>query len=173
MNIISILFQEAAIGDYLFLIMIVVVSIIQAITQNNKKKALQGLSQENKSRNKGQTTELQEYIPETMSGYEPPVDSIFDSVEKTPGLEIDKDIYDWDDDFAEVAKAEKEEHEVIAGSINPEGKLHQNSEDQFKVDNVPKPVAANPKLRSIPGIRSGFSLRKAVIYSEILNNKYT
>lgn len=37
MNVNSIIFQSAAIGDYLFLIMIVVASIVQAITQNKKK----------------------------------------------------------------------------------------------------------------------------------------
>lgn len=42
MNINSIIFQYAAIGDYLFLIMIVVASIVQAISQNKKKESVAG-----------------------------------------------------------------------------------------------------------------------------------
>jgi len=95
MNINSIIFQSAAIGDYLFLIMIVVASIVQAITQNKKKKALQEMTQKKDFQTSTLTPEVLETIPEKMKGYDLPIDSIFDSIQKMLVPEFEEEKHTW------------------------------------------------------------------------------
>lgn len=71
MSINSIIFQYAAIGDYLFLILIIVASIIQTIAQNKKKKASQELDRNRKEQSNSQITDVLEKRPETIRGYDP------------------------------------------------------------------------------------------------------
>ena len=111
--------------------------------------------------------------PETMSGYETPLDNIFDSVERTLIPELEDGKHTWGDDYAEFE--EENENTKVTNDVS-----------FSNVETLNVPVAAkHPELRfqktatDIPAIshksqiRNGFSLRKAVIYSEILNRKYT
>ena len=174
MNLNSIIFQYAAIGDYLFLILIVVASIIQTISQNKKKKALQEVAQKKKEQNNSQTTDVMERRPETMTGYDTPIDNIFDSIEKmlVPELEDGKHI--WGDDYRETETENKNAKEVVGSSNNKEEKLNQNIEGKHTELIPHKSVTGGiPTVSYKSSIREGFSLRKAVVYSEILNRKYT
>ena len=173
MDINTILIQQAAIGDYLFLIIVVVASIIQAIVQNNKKKALQELPEDEMAQNDDQTADVFDRIPETMAGYETPVDNIFDPFGRSPVSEPDLAKYNWADDYAEDVTAKKEEEAVAESSIMSEEKSYQNTDNKFKISIPPKSVTTIPIVRYRSGIRAGFNLKKAVIYSEILNRKYT
>jgi hypothetical protein len=64
--------------DYLFLILIVVASIIQSISQNSKKKALKEITQNKNTRDNTLMPDVLEAKPETMKGYGSKIDNIFD-----------------------------------------------------------------------------------------------
>ena len=102
MNVNSILFQYASIGDYLVLIMIVVASIIQTIAQNKKKKAMQELASKEKNNTNNQSKDVIENDPEIMTSYEAPEDTILNSLEKIllPDQEVRTHI--WGDDYLEI-----------------------------------------------------------------------
>jgi len=168
----SVIFQYASIGDYIFLIMIVVVSIIQAITQNKKKRALMDQEQARPAQKNAQTFRDYEKEPETMAGYETPLDNIFDSFERVLTPEIEDEKYGWGDDYAEEVKEEKPEKEVKSTKYQTE-KLIAERVEKSPVLLTPKSTAELPVKSRKSAIREGFSLRKAVIYSEILNRKYT
>ncbi len=168
----SVIFQYAAIGDYIFLIMIVVVSIIQAITQNRKKRALLEQEQGRPVQKNAQTFRDYEKEPETMAGYETPLDNIYDSIERTLTPEIENEEYGWDDDYAEEEQEEKHEKEVKSTKYQPEKLIPERVEISPSFLTPASEVKLPVKIRKV-GIKEGFSLRKAVVYSEILNRKYS
>ena len=173
MDINSIIFQQADFGDYIFLILVVVGSIIQAFTQNQKKKALQKQAQEKNGQNEDDETEVMNRMPETMAGYDTPVGNIFDSSERTLIPEPEYGKYEWDDDFAQ---ADEKENLALVSTENPENKAETVNADiaeKYPILFPQKTVTSNPAFSHKSRIREGFSLRKAVIYSEILNRKYT
>lgn len=173
MNISSVLFQTAAIGDYLFLILVVLASIIQAIAQNNKKKVLLEQEQRRIVQNESQVSEVIGQKPETMSGYDTPVKNIFNSIQKVLIPEFEEEQYNWGDDYAEAVTAEKNVKEAAESSDNSEEKLNPDVAEKHTVLFPQKSVTDIPAISRKSLIRDGFSLRKAVIYSEILNRKYT
>jgi len=172
MNINSIIFQSAAIGDYLFLIMIVVASIVQAITQNKKKKVLQEMTQKKDFQTSTLTPEVLETIPEKMKGYDSPIDSIFDSIQKMLVPEFEEEKHTWGDDYPEP-KAAKIIDNADKSLNDPEAKLMRDNEERHMELITSKPVTEMKAIRYKSRIREGFNLRKAVVYSEILNRKYT
>ena len=173
MSINSILIQSAAIGDYLFMILIVAASIIQAISQNKKKKALSEITQEKEGQIDSSTPEVIGSKPETMKGYESPGDSIFDSIQKMliPSFEEEKHV--WGDDYPEAGEDEKIIKAPVDLSKNTEEELMHDIEERHVELITAKPVNEIQAIRYKSKIRDGFSLRKAVVYSEILNRKYT
>jgi hypothetical protein len=173
MSINSILFQSAAIGDYLFLILIVVASIIQSITQNKKKKALREITQEKDGQINSSIPEVLGSKPETMKGYETPTDSIFDSIQKmlNPSFEDEKHV--WGDDYPQTEEEKKNMKEQEDLSKNVKVELVHDIEERPTELIASKPINENQAIRYKSKIRDGFSLRKAVVYSEILNRKYT
>jgi len=173
MNINSVLFQTAAIGDYIFLILIVLASIIQAIAQNNKKKVLLEQEQRRIVQNKSQDPEVMGQKPETMSGYDAPVDNIFNSIQKVLLPEFEEEQYNWGDDYAEAVTAEKNVKEVAENSETSVKKLNPDVAEKHTMLFPQKSVSDITATSFKSGIRNGFNLRKAVIYSEILNRKYT
>jgi len=173
MNINSVLFQTAAMGDYLFLIMIVLASIIQAIIQNNKKKVLQDQEQRKIVQNRGQAPEVMGYKPERMSGYEPIADNIFDPVDHIFNFEPQDDEHNWGDDYLVSEPEEKKPEVTVESTIGSADKLTREMMEKQSAPPVQKPVKNISATSYKSGIRNGFSLRKAVIYSEILNRKYT
>ena len=173
MNVNAIIFQYAAIGDYLFLIMIAIASIIQAISQNKKKKELQEPPQKITMQTKASVPEVLETKSETMKGYEAPVHNIFDSIEQflVPGVEDEK--YNWDDDFAAAKTAEENKEGEFESTHQKEIKLNSEIAAQNSLPISQKNVSDIPIVRYKSRIRDGFNLRKAIVYSEILNRKYT
>ena len=171
MNINSVLFQTAAIGDYIFLILIVLASIIQAIAQNNKKKVLLEQEQRRIVQNKSQDPEVMGQKPETMSGYDTP--NIFNSIQKVLLPEFEEEQYNWGDDYAEAVTAEKNVKEVAESSETSVKKLNPDVAEKHTMLFPQKSVSDITATSFKSGIRNGFNLRKAVIYSEILNRKYT
>lgn len=153
----------SAFGDYIFLIIIVVASIIQAIVQKNKKEEIQKAE-----RRKQIDRELEEDEP--VEGY--PMEqeeggSLFDRMEKMllpePYVEEVK---------PEVQKtiASKKEEDALKYDI-------QNYK-MFVGENVESPKTEPEKKIVQPGkivkprLSRTFNLKKAVIYSEVLNRKY-
>ena len=169
----SVIFQYASLGDYLFLILVIIASIIQAFTQNRKKKALQDRTPKPIRTADRPYVEVLEKKPETMKGYESPLDNIFDSIERVLTPEVEEENYEWEDDNSEAVTNEK-----IA---------KQEEEDMVRLMEQKKPLTTEPFNTVVPqekdvripankyktGIRANFSLRKAVVYSEILNRKYS
>jgi len=173
MNINSVLFQTAAIGDYLFLIMIVLASIIQAIAQNRKKKVLLEKEQRRIVQNKNQVYEVMGQKPEMMSGYDTVADNVFDHVDSFLFPEHKEGQHIWGDDYPVTATAEKEPMVTLESTVSPDEKLSPDKTEKHPVL-LPQKLAKEISATSYKsGIRNGFSLRKAVIYSEILNRKYT
>jgi len=173
MNINSIIFQQAAIGDYLFLILIVIASIIQAITQNKKKKELQETAQKENMRTDTSSPEVMVTKTETMKGYEAPVHDIFDSIEQFLVPEVEDEKYNWDDDFTAAKTAEENKEVEFESAQQHEMKLNADISAQNTLPISKTNVTHIPAVRYKSRIRDGFSLRKAVVYSEILNRKYT
>jgi len=173
MNVNAIIFQYAAIGDYLFLIMIAIASIIQAIVQNKKKKELQETVPEKNMQTNTSVPEVLEAKTETMKGYEAPVHNIFDSIEQFLVPEVEDEKYNWDDDFAEAKTAEENKEDEFESARKQEMKLNSEISAQNTLPISQKNVKDIPVVRYKSRIRDGFSLRKAVVYSEILNRKYT
>jgi len=173
MNVSAIIFQHAEIGDYLFLILIVIASIIQAISQNKKKKELQEKAQKKNMQIDTSVPEVLETKTETMKGYETPVHDIFASIEQFLVPEVDDQKYNWDDDLAEAKTAEENREEVFESTQHQEIKLNSEIAAQNSLPISQKTVKDIRAVRYKSGIREGFTLRKAVVYSEILNRKYT
>jgi len=172
MNVNSIIFQSAAIGDYLFLIMIVVASIVQAITQNKKKKALQEMTQKKDEQADQLMPDVLDKKPETMKGYDSPMDNIFDSIQKMLVPEFEEEKHTWGDDYPEP-KAAKIIDKADESLNDSEAKLMREIDERHIELITPKPVTEIKAIRYKSRIREGFNLRKAVVYSEILNRKYT
>lgn len=178
----AVIFQYASIGDYVFLIMIVVISIIQAIAQNKKKKEL--MEQERQKPFQRKTDNSDEYDPEAapMPEYDLPGDSIYDSFENilipdTAEAE-DESKHKWGDDYSEPSPkkqvATESKINTISQRISGYAEKLLPATDTNVQNGLPaklhnEPPANTRKQR----IREGFNLRKAVIYSEILNRKYT
>lgn len=174
MSINSIIFQSAAIGDYLFLILIIVASIIQAITQNKKKKTLLELDRKKKEQLNNHTTDIiEKKRPETMTGYEPPAHNIFDSIERMLVPELEDEQYGWGDNYAEAVIEEKSSKEEVTSSNSSTEKLNTDTAEKQASLIPQKTVFDMAKISHKSRIREGFNLKKAVVYSEILNRKYT
>jgi len=173
MDINSIIFQQADFGDYIFLILVVVASIIQAFTQNKKKKDFQKQSQQRMGQENGPAADAFDRTPETMKGYETPLDNIFDSVERTLIPELEDGKHTWGDDYAEFEEESdntKDATFVSKSSVEP---VIVPVAEKLPVPRSQKTATDIPAISYKSGIRNGFSLKKAVIYSEILNRKYT
>ena len=168
----SIIIQQAAIGDYLFLIMIAVASIIQAISQNKKKKALLKMTQKEDVQTHPSVADVLDKKPETMKGYDSPMDNIFDSIQKILVPEFEGEKHIWGDDYPEPTAAKKIDS-ADESSGSSEAKLMRQIEERHTESKTSKPVTENQTIRYRSRLRDGFSLKKAIVYSEILNRKYT
>jgi hypothetical protein len=171
MNVNSVIFHYASIGDYLFLIMIVFASIIQAISQNKKKKAIQELSNNETAKGNSQTDYRPGERPGNMTGPKGPFDNIFDSADRMIITEPDVEKHIWGDDYPETVKDKKKEEVTEILNTGNERVIQSLAEKQTELI-YSQPVTHNVNVRFKTRIRDGFSLKKAVIYSEILNRKY-
>jgi hypothetical protein len=173
MSINSVIFHYASVGDYIFLIAIVVASIIQSIAQNKKKKALEAIAQKNDRESDRQYEDLTEETTENTASSDRPLDTIFDSFERILIPEIDQANYNWGDDYAEAVTVEKNENDSNEAINIPEEKYMPVYEVQ-KVMPIPSQSSVYyPKVSYRSKIRAEFTLKKAVVFSEILNRKYS
>jgi hypothetical protein len=173
MSVNSVIFQYASVGDYIFLITIVVASIIQAIAQNKKKKSLQEMAQKNDRESDRQYEDLTEKTTETTVSSDRPFDTIFDSFERILIPEIDQANYNWGDDYAEAVTVEINETDSNESKNIAEEKYMPVYEVQNGVSIPSHPSVYYPKLSYRSKIRAEFTLKKAVVFSEILNRKYS
>jgi hypothetical protein len=172
MNINFVIFHTASIGDYFFLAMIVLASIIQSIAQNKKKKALQQSAQNENMEIQTQSADIVEKKPEMKRSYDRPLDNIFDSIERMLIPEVEAATYTWSDDYSESVTENENIKETAEISTIKRENLIQTITDKEKETAPPESVNSN-SVHYKSRIREGFSLKKAVIYSEILNRKYT
>ncbi len=172
MNVNSIMVQFASVGDYLFLIMIVIASIIQAIAQNKKKKALEELTRVPKEQKPGQFADMMEKSSEKMTGYEKPLDNIFDSIERILVPELADEKYIWGEDYSQKQEEEVKPSGPISDFITSEGKTISSIAEREAERISAEPIMHKRTISYKSGIRADFSLKKAVVYSEILNKKY-
>lgn len=98
---------------------------------------------------------------------------IFDSIEGMLIPELEDEKYSWGDDYAKAVKEEKRSNEEVIGSNSSEEKLSTDTAEKQTLLIPRKSEVDFPKVSYKSKIREGFSLRKAVVYSEILNRKYT
>src|SRR5665648_1113659 len=152
----SIIIQQAAIGDYLFLILIVVASIIQAISQNKKKKALQEMTQKNAEQADQLMPDVLDKKSETMKGYDSPMDNIFDSIQKMIIPESKSEEQIWGDDYPEPAAEKKNDSADESFSLSEEKLMHKIEERHNELI-TPKPVTENQTIRYKSRLRDGFS----------------
>ena len=177
MDLIFIQYQYSAIGDYIFLILIVLASIAQAFSQKKKKDEAKAQRQRSLNRELDETDD--EYERQEDS-YDQPAGSFLDQMEKmfNPDLPEDEfkpveknvitekksDIQEKKEQLAKMQKSlssyiSEEEHKAEIEKEHPGKPLVQQTKEI-------KPI----KIRQ--RIREGFDLKKAVIYSEVLNRKY-
>jgi len=86
---------------------------------------------------------------------------------------LEDEEYSWGDDYAKAVKEEKSSNEEVIGSNSSEEKLSTDTAEKQTLLIPQKSGVDFPKVSYKSKIREGFCLRKAVVYSEILNRKYT
>jgi hypothetical protein len=173
MNVNLVIFHQAAIGDYIFLIMIVLASVIQAISQNKKKKALREPVQTGRVQTSNPQDDVLQKKAETGTGNDKPFDTIFDSIGRVLVPDFEDESHTWGDDYPVTATERKNQYEVVDYSDIAKALSADYVASEHMEPVIPKPVTLNPVSSYRPLFRDGFNLKKAVIYSEILNKKYS
>lgn len=165
----SIYYQFAGIGDYIFLIIIVIVVIIQAISQSRKKEELAKAEQQKtrKAAWDDEETLMEEAREEPRDNS--PFGSFFDEIEKVfvPELPHEEQSMNQDDE------GHKQLEPPVLSSIISEEELNGELQKDHSALNKNQPVKEEKPVARKGILVTGFSLKKAVIYSEILNRKYT
>jgi hypothetical protein len=164
--------QTADIGDYIFLILVVAASLIQAFSQN-RKKAMMKKDDEMKPRSPHPFDNMEEFDQPArpQSSKESPFGSFFDQLDDILGEEgtptvvvnkpkpvVKKEPNPAEEMAARYAALHLAENEKMA-------KEGQHAIDTNILTHEPKPLLARK-------IREKINMRQAVIYSEILNRKY-
>lgn len=163
MDVNFIILKMSAIGDYIFLIIIVVASIVQAIMQKNKKEEAQKAERRKQvDRELNDEEPLEEYPMEHEEG-----GSIFDRMEKMlmPELPLEEV-------KPKVQKtiASKKEEDAAKYDIQNYKMFEGENAEPPKIE--PDKKSVQPKKIIKPRLQHTFDLKKAVIYSEVLNRKY-
>ena len=163
----SIYFQNAGIGDFLFLILIFLAVIIQAISQSRKKSELAKTIQEKERSKAGEDNYWDDESDEqpqenSHSG------SFFDELEKVFVHEMPQESLSMSYDNEENEQSEPEVHSPIIS----EEELNQELQKNHSALNINQTVKEEKPILRKRNFKKGFCLKKAVIYSEILNRKY-
>jgi len=155
--------KMSAFGDYIFLIIIVIASIVQAIVQKNKKEEA-----EKAERRKSVEKELEDNEePEEYSSGEGTGGSIFENMEKMVIPELLNE--EKQPQVKEIVDSKNWEN--IEESINQKYKMFKGENKEIpKIQ--PETKSPQPKGKINLKIFGNFNLKKAVIYSEVLNRKY-
>ena len=163
MDVIFIQLEMSAFGDYIFLIIIVVASIIQAIVQKNKKEEAQKAERRKQIDRELEDEEpSEEYPVEREEG-----GSIFDRMEKMlmpelPSEEIKPKV--------QKTVASKKEEDAAKYDIQNYKMFEAKNAELPRIEANVKSTQPTKQIK--PRISSTFNLKKAVIYSEVLNRKY-
>lgn len=141
--------------DYIFIILAIALSIVGAINQNKKKKATGIPSGDNKVPNK--TSFFDQFIEESVFGEEP----------------INVQNYVPDSEL-QTAPVQTRKSIIPEPFLNPESEGKKNIEPMIAVK---RPEASKSKKQSsdnknVLQIMNGFTLKKAFVYSEIIQRKY-
>jgi FtsZ-interacting cell division protein ZipA len=163
MDVNFILLKMNAFGDYIFLIIIVVASIIQAIVQKNKKEEIQKAERRKQiDRELAEDEPAEEYPMEQEEG-----GSIFDRMEKMlmpePYVEEVKP-------KVQKTVASKKEEDALKYDIQNYKMFEGENAEPPKIEPEKKSVQTGKIIKT--RLSRTFDLKKAVIYSEVLNRKY-
>ena len=170
----SIHYQSAAIGDYIFLIIIVLASIIQAISQNRKKAEILKAEQQ-KTRGKArQEEEYEDENPHEQRQEESPFGSFFDEIEKVfiPELPGEEQSGSQNNLPEKETGNQQPVNTTLHSNITEEELNLELQKDYSALDKTQQEKEVKPIVRK-RFLTAGFDLKRAVIYSEILNRKYS
>ena len=171
MSVVTLQYQSAAIGDYIFLIIVVLASIIQAISKNRKKAELEKADRDDAGNEAWQDEDNQDRPRREPPKNESPFGSFFDEVEKMIIPEMPKEEPSMDKGYFPETKM-KSANATLHSNITEE-ELNKELEKDNSSLNKKQPVVEKNPVKIKRSLREGFSLKKAVIYSEILNRKYS
>jgi len=174
MYLVSILYQNAAIGDYIFLVIIILASIIQAISQNRKKAEIAKTNQQRSEEEAWQNEENQDDRSDEQQQEESPFGSLFDEIEKvfTPQLPGDEQSKSQDN-LSQKSIGNRQSSDTTLHSNITEEELNKELQKEHSALDKTQQVREIMPVRKRRFVRAGFDLKKAVIYSEILNRKYS
>ncbi len=156
-------YEMNAFGDYIFLIIIVVASIVQAIVQKNKKEEAAKAE-----RRKSVERELQEEdYPEEFPRQEESGGTFFEQMERMlmPELPTEEKQPELQPEVP------KKKEEIVRESSIQNYKMFEGEVHEFQ-KNLSGTKSQQTKEPIKPRVSRMFNLKKAVIYSEVLNRKY-
>ena len=170
-------YQQGAVGDYIFLILIVLASIAQAFSQRKKKVEEQAQRHRRLEKELEETDEAYERQYEEK---EQPAGSFFDQMEKMfdPDLPEDepepvrKSIIIEKKSDIESKKEELKKMQTSLSSYITDEEHNAEIQKEYPGKSPMLPTKEIESLEVRKRIREGFNLKKAVIYSEVLNRKY-
>ena len=170
----SIQYHYAAAGDYIFLIIIVLASIIQAYTQNKKKAEMKRAVLPDDIYNDEQAEGDQNDLPRKLPRNDSPFGSFLDQMEKMLVPDISEREQSRDDNDIPEKKAVNR----VGGSITrpsniTEDELNKEMQKNYSALDSYQPLKDSNPVKPKRRFREGFNMKKAVIYSEILNRKYS
>jgi hypothetical protein len=170
----SIHYLNAAIGDYIFLIVIILASIIQAISQNRKKAEIAKAEQQKTREKAWQDEEIQEDKHQEMTQEESPLGSFFDEMEKVfiPELPDNEQSGGGNGVPDQEIVNQQADNPALNSNITEAELQKELHKDYSVIDKIQQSKEANPVVRKRI-LAAGFDLKKAIIYSEILNRKYS
>jgi hypothetical protein len=167
------LFQTAEIGDYIFLVLVIVASIVQSITQNKKKKGMQDMANREGQVSQRSDNEYDQKGIESIPKSIVPEETVWDTFEKMVVTGLEDEGHIWGEDYTDtVGKDHELEKKANLAQAISEEQINQviaRNKPLTEVPNVNEPVISKGRHWA----RGGFNLRKAVVYSEILNRKYS
>jgi len=167
-------YHYAAVGDYIFLIIIVLASIIQAYNQNRKKAEMKRAVLPEEIVNDEQAEGEQDDSPRKLPRNDSPFGSFLDQMEKM----LVPDISEREQSGDENDIPEKKAVNRFGGSITrpsniTEDELNMEMQKNYTAFDTYKPSKELNPVKSKRRFREGFNMKKAVIYAEILNRKYS
>ncbi|GET32404.1 hypothetical protein PbJCM13498_12670 [Prolixibacter bellariivorans] len=160
--------NTAGFGDYIFLILVIVASVVQAIVQQRKKQRLKQMEDNGEQYNHEEPKRQREVYNPMDEQREDPFGTLFDHMEEMfdpvqyPSNEPEPQMepsYDTGKPEIDQKKVEeilkKAQATKMPGDITAPSVYHKEKKDSLRKN-----------------IRRDFDPRKAVIYSEIINRKY-
>lgn len=163
MDVNFILIKMNAFGDYIFLIVIVVASIVQAFVQKNKKEEAQKAERRRQIDRELEGEDSSEAYPmETEEG-----GSIFDRMEKMLMPELPPEEVK---PIVQQTVASKKKEDSLKYDIQNYKMYEGENAEPPKIKSEINP--AQSKKEAPKRLSRAFDLKKAVIYSEVLNRKY-